>query len=145
MFTSWLATIVAIVLLLLAVVHAYWAAAGQRGASAAVPTRPDGPVAGAPIFRPGRLATLAVAVALGLAAILVLGRAGLLPGVGPVWAYRYGAWAIGTVFLLRTVGDFRYVGMFKRVRATRFAVLDTRLYTPLCAVLAAAMLYLATR
>ena len=29
------------------------------------------------------------------------------------------------VFLARAVGDFRYVGFFKRVRGTRFARLDT--------------------
>ena len=43
----------------------------------------------------------------------------------------------------RTVGEFRYVGLFKRERGTRFAALDSCIYTPLCALLAAAVLYLA--
>ncbi len=48
------------------------------------------------------------------------------------------------LIVLRTVGDLRYVGVFKRVRRTRFAVRDTRIYTPVCGVLAAGVLYLAT-
>jgi hypothetical protein len=37
--------------------------------------------------------------------------------------------------LARTVGDFKYVGLFKRVRGTPFARLDTLLYSPLCLLL----------
>jgi hypothetical protein len=39
--------------------------------------------------------------------------------------------------LLRAVGEFRYVGLFKRVRGTKFAVLDTFVYSPLCLLLGA--------
>ncbi len=138
-----LAVALAAVLAALAGLHVAWAAAG-RSAGAAVPARADG----APLFRPGRGLTLAVALALAAAAALVLGRAGLLPRPGP-WArdpaplYRGGTWALGAVLLLRAVGDFRYVGLFKRERGTRFAALDSRVYTPLCAGLAAGVLYLA--
>jgi len=44
-------------------------------------------------------------------------------------------WLIAAVFALRAIGDFRYVGFFKRIRDTRFARLDTLAYSPLCAVL----------
>jgi hypothetical protein len=47
------------------------------------------------------------------------------------------------VLALRAIGEFRYVGLFKRVRESRFAALDTRVYTPLCVALAAAVFYLA--
>lgn len=134
-----LAIVVATVLVALALVHVYWAAGGRAGAAAAVPMR----AGGAPVFAPSRAATLAVAAGLGLAAALVLGRVGVTPRVGPALGYRWGAWALAAVFALRTVGEFRYVGLFKRERGTRFATLDTRVYTPLCASLAAALLYLA--
>ena len=39
--------------------------------------------------------------------------------------------------LMRAIGDFRYVGFFKRVRGSRFARMDTTLYSPLCLALAA--------
>jgi hypothetical protein len=139
------ATIVALVLAVvfgaLAALHVYWAARGTAGAgdSATVPTRADG----TPLFRPGPLPTLAVAAALGVAALVVLGRSGAIVPMAPWWIYRMGAWMLGIVLLLRAIGDFRYVGFFKRERHGRFAVLDTRYYTPLCAALAAGVIYLA--
>jgi hypothetical protein len=133
------ASCVAGVLLTLALVHIYWAAGGTAGVGAAVPMRADG----AAVFTPRRTATGAVALGLALAAALVLGRAGVAPRVGPPGVYRWGTWALGAGFALRAVGEFRYVGLFKRERQTRFARLDTRVYTPLCAALAAAVFYLA--
>jgi hypothetical protein len=59
------------------------------------------------------------------------------------WAYRWGTWTVGAAFGLGAVGDFRYVGLFRRERGTLFAALDTHVYTPLCVALAAAILYLA--
>jgi hypothetical protein len=57
-----------------------------------------------------------------------------LPGNGVV--IEVGAWLIAAVFALRAIGDFRYVGFFKRIRDSRFARLDTLAYSPLCACLA---------
>lgn len=45
--------------------------------------------------------------------------------------------------LLRSIGDFRYVGFFKRARGSRFAELDTRFYSPLCLPLALATAWVA--
>lgn len=137
-FATYIAIVVAIVLASLATAHVYWAVGGKAGA-AVVPTRPGG----AQLFAPGRISTLAVAGALLLGAGVVLGRAGAMPRVVPEPLYRLGAWVLGAVFTLRAIGDFRYVGLFKRVHGTRFATLDTRWYTPLCATLAVAVLYLA--
>jgi len=110
-------------------------------ANATVPTRADG----TPVFRPGRLVTLTVALALAGAAVLVLGRASVMARMAPEAWYAAGTWMLGVVLLLRVIGEFRYVGIFKRERGTRFAALDTRYYTPLCGVLAAGVLYLALR
>jgi Protein of unknown function (DUF3995) len=60
------------------------------------------------------------------------------------WA-RLALLVVMTLFLLRAVGDFRYAGLFKKVRGTRFAKADDRLFTPLCigvAVLLVVLLYL---
>ena len=53
----------------------------------------------------------------------------------PNWLSQWGLWVLAGLFLLRTIGDFRYVGFFKRVREGRFAHLDTRFYSPLCLLL----------
>jgi hypothetical protein len=129
---------VAAVLAAIGALHVYWATR-DTPTGGAVPTRPDG----APLFRPGRASTLAVAVALTVAAAIVLVQGDVLRPVGPRTLYQVGAWAVAVVLLARAVGDFRYVGLFKRERGTRFARLDTRVYTPLCALLAAGVVYLA--
>jgi hypothetical protein len=123
--------------------HVYWALGGRWGGAAAVPT--SGGRGGAPLFSPSPAGTLAVAAALALAAYIVLVRGGVARPVGPPWTYRAGTWALGLVFAARVVGDFRYVGLFKRVRGTAFAVRDDWLYVPLCALIGAAVLWLATQ
>jgi hypothetical protein len=136
---SIVAITLAIVFGALAALHVYWAAGGVTGGSGAVPSRIDG----TPLFKPGRIATLGVAVALSMAAAIVLGRGGMIGPYDRFVLYRAGAWVIGAVLLVRTIGDFRYVGLFKHERRTRFARLDTRYFTPLCAALGLASLYLA--
>jgi hypothetical protein len=52
--------------------------------------------------------------------------------------------AVATVFaaFLRSVGDFRLVGFFKRVRGTRFARYDSLLFSPLSLALGVPTLWL---
>jgi hypothetical protein len=131
-----LAWVLSAVLAALAALHLYWVAGGRAGRAVAVPSRPDG----ARIFAPKALATALVAAALLCAAAVVLLRARAVPvpaGV-PARPIEVAAWMLAAVFAARAVGDFRYVGLFKRVRATPFARWDTRLFTPLCLALAGA-------
>lgn len=116
---------------LLALLHVTWAFS-DRAPGAVVPTRHDGE----PLFRPSRAQTLAVAAALTLAAYIVLERGGPGPGWLPPWARAVGAWGLAMAMLARGIGDFRYVGLFKRHRDSAFARQDTRLFTPLVLVLA---------
>ena len=76
-------------------------------------------------------------VALLLAAALSLEYIGVFSLPLPPWLTSLGMWMLGAVFLLRAVGDFRYVGFFKRHTDTRFARLDTLFYSPLCLLLSA--------
>ncbi len=46
------------------------------------------------------------------------------------------SFALAAGLLARAVGEFKYVGFFKRVRGSRFATLDTLVYSPLCLLLA---------
>jgi hypothetical protein len=127
-----------LVLLSLAAVHVYWAVRGV-GTTAGVPSRRDG----TPVFRPGRIATLGVAAALSIAALLVAGRAQLVDVAFSPVVLHVGVWGVATVFVMRTVGEFHYVGLFKRVRGTPFARWDTCLFTPLCAAIATAAVVVA--
>jgi hypothetical protein len=126
------------VLFALAALHLYWMVVGVSGGRA-LPERPDGTLP----LRPGRTASFAVALALSVAGGIVLGRAGLAFGAVPRVLFRVGTWGIAAAFGARTIGEFRYVGVFKRVRSTDFARWDTWLFTPLCAGLAGAAAVLA--
>jgi Protein of unknown function (DUF3995) len=128
------------VLVLIATIHLYWTLGGRWAASAVVPTR-----AGSndrALFPTPPLASLAVAVLLLIAAWIVLERLGWTQ-VLPAWIGQVGIWGIVAAFGLRSLGEFRYVGWFKRVTGTRFARLDTQIFTPLTTALALSSLVLA--
>lgn len=123
-----------LILLVLVGVHIYWAAGGKAGKGAAVPSKN-----GRPVLTPSPMITLLVAVGLFAIAALLAVRIGWF--TLPAFPYQHdfvqvAVWLIAAVFALRAIGDFRYVGFFKRVRDSRFARLDTFAYTPLSAGLA---------
>jgi len=121
-----LASFTAAVFAFLGLLHFYWAMRGVSGNSVAIPE-----IDGTPAFKPTKAATAAVGlVLLGTAAIVLLQVKLLLTFAA-------------AVLLLRAIGDFRLVGFFKRVRESRFARLDTLLYSPLCLALSAALALLA--
>jgi len=116
-----------VVFLAIAVVHFYWALGGKKWISAAIPTKEN---VSELSFKPSFFETAAVAVVfVGFAYIIacsvdILHHSGLL--------VRYGSWFIPVVFLLRAVGEFRYVGFFKKIKNTSFAKMDSQYYSPLC-------------
>lgn len=124
------AAVLAVAFCVLSLLHVGWALGWRAGKVQVLPERD-----GAPLFRPGPLSTLAVAAVLFLAALIVTQRAGLgrewLPAalVGP------GCWGVSVALVLRAIGEFRYVGFFKRVRDTAFARMDTRMYSPIALLL----------
>ncbi len=120
------------VLAFLSGLHIYWAFGGRWGWGAAIPQ-----IDGRPAFSPSRLATLVVALALAAAAVLPLVRTGVVPFPVPPWLSQWSAVFLAFIFFIRAVGDFRLVGFFKRVRGTPFAIWHTRLFSPLCLLLAA--------
>jgi len=128
-----------IVLLAVAVVHVYWAVGGKAGIDAAIPTDPSAGGNGRKALSPGALMTALVAGALVAAAGLVAARIGLFALPLPAWLIQAGCAVLALTFLARAIGEFRYVGFFKRVRGTRFARMDAVLYSPLCLLLAIAI------
>src|SRR5262245_24764899 len=123
------AGVVAATLAAIGLLHVYWALAGTgAGGGAAIPE-----VDGRPVFKPGPATTLAVAMLLEIAAALVAlqGRLFAIDGLPPA-LIQVGASGVALVLAARGVGDFRLVGLFKRVRGTRFARLDSLVFTPLC-------------
>ena len=126
-----LALAVASIFVALALWHFRMAATPSSGRTGAVPLSE-----GRPLFVPSARATVAVGVVLLLFALLVAGTGGLLPLGLPAWLLRWLSYGLALGLLARAVGEFRYVGFFKRVVGSRFATLDTFVYSPLCVALA---------
>ena len=114
--------------------HFYWAFGGKFGSQAVIPQLKDGEA----VFQPPVLVTIVVALA-------------MLVGAWLSWKPHanscastliYGNLTIGIVMLVRAVGDFKYVGFFKKIKGTTFAQNDTRFYSPLCLFISINALYL---
>ena len=111
-------------LMLLGAVHVYWAFGGRRARDKALPTKD-----GKRLIDPGTFLTLFVAILLFLFAYVAY-RLRYDAGEGNFFVYA--GWALSGVFFVRAVGDFNAVGFFKQIRNTKFAVYDTKYYSPLC-------------
>ena len=137
--TTVIAVILFLVFLFLASMHVYWALGGRWGREAVIPAKEDN----AKVFTPGPLPTLIVAAGLLLLGLIILVSAGLTPFTLPAWLHQYALWIIAAIFMLRAIGDFKYVGFFKKITKTRFGRNDTRYYSPLCMVICILTLILA--
>jgi hypothetical protein len=120
----------------LALLHVYWAAGGRAWNMAAIPE-----VDGNRAFKPSTAGTLAVALALAAAAALIAIASGLFALPLPQLVIEVPVFGLALILFARAIGDFRLVGFFKRVRGSRFARMDTAVYSPLCLALAIAVFF----
>jgi len=118
------------VFLMLGLWHFYMASATLSGEGGAVPS-----VDGKPLFVPSKQSTVAVGLILCLFAGLVAATSGIIPSALPRSILRWLSYALALGLLARAIGEFRYVGFFKKVRGSRFAKMDTLFYSPLCLAL----------
>jgi len=128
------AAVTSAVLIVLALWHVYWAFGGRLAHAAALPIKD-----GKPLFRPSAPGTFAVALALFGFAWLAAFNGGLLGTSAPSRWLQWAGAAVALAMLGRAIGDFRYVGFFKRMGGEPFASLDSRVYSPLCLLLSAGM------
>lgn len=133
-----LATIVSLTFLALAIWHLWMALSPEINASGAVPS-----VAGRPLSVPSARAFVGVAVVLLVFAALVAATGGIVQVGLPARYLSWLSFALSLGLLVRAIGEFRYAGFFKQVRGTRFARLDTLVYSPLCLLLAARVAFVA--
>ena len=114
----------------LALWHFRMALKPATGVSGAVPS-----VNGRPVFVPSKLSTFVVGLVLLSFAALVAITGGLLSVGLPRAVAAWLSYGLALGLLARAIGEFRYVGFFKRVRSSRFAELDSLVYSPLCLML----------
>ena len=118
--------ILTIILLVIALLHFYWMLGGKWGFEQSLPIKTNGEF----LFIPGKLASGLVGVALTGMVYFVFLK--IQNQESDIWLYQYGVYLLGTIFFLRAIGDFKYVGFFKKIKDTSFAKNDTYYYSPLC-------------
>jgi glucan phosphoethanolaminetransferase (alkaline phosphatase superfamily) len=129
-----------LIFLAISSIHFYWAFGGGWGADAVLPTSSD---ENTKVLNPSILATLIVALGLLSFGIFVLVKSVFFIFTMPTWLDTSGLWIICTIFSLRALGDFHYVGFFKKIRNTKFAKNDSKIFTPLCLLIGVLALILA--
>ena len=118
-----------LVLSFLAGIHVYWALGGKWGITAVLPTDEKGTRK----LNPGLIITLVVSIALAGIATLYGVKSKLFSlEFIPSLVLQYGLYISSGIFLLRAIGDFKYVGFTKKIKKTTFAKNDTKWFSPLC-------------
>lgn len=126
-----LAIILSVVFAGLGLLHFSWALGGTFGFENSLPTNSSGER----VLNPGKIDCAIVGIGLTVFGLFYLVKTGLIGLDLPIWILTPGGWTIPAIFLLRAVGEFKYVGFFKRIRTTDFGKLDTRFLSPLCLVI----------
>jgi hypothetical protein len=131
-------SLLSFIFLSLAVIHIYWGSGGKSGSAASIPTKENNK----PVIKPGTIDCFIVAIALLSFGVFVLIKGGIILFGLPTWLLDYGLWAIAAIFFLRAIGEFKYVGFFKKIKTTQFGQLDTKYYSPLCLIIGVLSIFL---
>ena len=111
--------------------HFYWIFGGVWGLKKVIPTKGNE----VSTMSIPKLATLIVGFVLVLFGLIYLAKSGLTNVQPPNWVTNYGYWIIPSIFILRAIGDFKYVGFFKKIKNTEFGKSDSKLFSPLCLII----------
>ncbi|OSY87803.1 hypothetical protein WH52_10290 [Tenacibaculum holothuriorum] len=124
-----LGVISVLILFLISVIHFYWAFGGEWGICGVIPTKTNKDK----VINPPIIATVFVGLFLVLFALLYAEKLQIISmKFLPIFILNYGVYIIASIFLLRAIGDFKYVGFFKKIKNTQFAKNDTMYFSPLC-------------
>ncbi len=131
--------VLVVIFLVLSGIHFYSRQAAKTGVDESVPTNLNN----VKVINPKLFECFVVAVGLLGFGLLVLIKSKILTLTLPGWLQIYGLCAVAALFLLRAIGDFNYMGFFKKIKTTEFGRLDTLYYSPLCLLVGGLTLILA--
>jgi len=117
-----------IIFFILAMIHFYWAIGGQWGFENALATNEQG----IKILNPKTIDSAIVGILLLLFGLFYLFFLNFKKTKTLILIQNIGVWIIPILFAVRAIGDFKYVGFFKKIKGTVFSDLDTMFYSPLC-------------
>lgn len=122
-----LGTLESIIFLMLSLLHFHWVFGGKWGLDTALPTTEIGEK----IMNPKKTSTALVGIVLFSFATYFFVKTNTSFSMSTLLS-NYGGWAITVIFFLRAIGDFKYVGFFKKIKNTPFGKMDTKYFSPLC-------------
>ncbi|MEH7442937.1 DUF3995 domain-containing protein [Bacillus sp. JJ1122] len=123
--------------IMIGMLHVFWALGGSWGVHAALPTDDDSKL---PVLQPRMAGTLFIGLLCFFASVLLLVQIDMIAVIKSSPLSKWLCIAGGIVFLLRAIGEGKYVGFFKKIKHTRFAKQDTAFYSPLCLWISCAFL-----
>ncbi|WP_298220898.1 DUF3995 domain-containing protein [Flavobacterium sp.] len=126
-----LSILLSCILIGLGSIHFYWAFGGKFGFARTLPTK----ITGEKVLNPKKIDCLIVAFVLTLFGVFYAIESGLIVFKLSEWIISYVSWIIPIIFILRAIGEFKFVGFFKSVKETNFGKSDTKIYTPLCLII----------
>ncbi len=126
------AILLVIIFVLISGLHFYWAAGGKWAIENVVPRDEQGK----PVLKTGVVASIVVGLGLLFFAMYYLLVAGFVEFTLPEIILTPLGWIIPSIFLLRAIGDFKYVGFTKKIKNTTFARLDSAYFARLCLFIA---------
>ncbi len=135
-----LIVIVVALFLLIALLHFYWALGGKWGVEGAIPEQFRTAYFSIENHFKVQLATIVVAMGLCVFASIIGTHYLIDAGRVEAGYTTYVSWGIAAIFLIRAIGDFNYVGIFKKYNEDIFTRNDTRIYVPLCLFIGIAIL-----
>lgn len=92
--------------------HIYWAFGGRWGSAAVIPVKEG---EHKPAFTPRIWGTLFVAILILLASVIIVVQVGYLQGFEANSLSKIGSIVCALVFIVRAIGDFKFVGFFKKL------------------------------
>lgn len=128
MLVNMLAIILFLIFTVLGAFHFYWFFGGIWGLKKVIPTKDSN----RSTLAIPKLATLCVGLVLVSFGLIYLLKTGFFGIHIPDWLKTFGYWLIPAIFILRAIGEFNYVGFFKKIKNTEFAKADSRIFSPLC-------------
>lgn len=127
-----LAIILFSIFFILSMIHFSWALGSSWGFEDAIPKNEEGE----PMLNPKKIDSIIVGMGLLIFGCFYLIKAEIIEFTLPDLIISIAGWVIPGIFMVRAIGDFRYVGFTKKVKSTAFAQKDSKYYAPLCLVIA---------
>ena len=125
---SMLSLLLFVIFTALGLIHFNWVFGGKWGFEKTIPTKENGER----VLNPKKVDSAVVGLALCSFAMFYLLKSSFLNIDIPIWITTYGSWIIPSIFILRAMGDFKYIGFFKKIKSTTFGKADSKIFSPLC-------------